>query len=280
MINYQNISEKVDHISNPAKFEFNEKYGLKFKPVLIKGLTDKWGAKTKWTPDFFKNNFGNLEEPATRCYDKNDKKIFKISDYFNYMANCSDKDPYYLTNCQFHLHTEMESDYEVPSYFSNCLQIMQDKLPPEFQLSWMYIGAKNTFSGLHLDIFNTSAWNAVISGKKIWLFYPPNQVRYLYNGTVNPFEPDLIKYPLFANAKPLVCVQNPGDVVYTPSSWWHAVYNEEAGISITENFINETNYEIVKMTLLYHKKNDEAKIVEACMNQFKLINQYNYVAGN
>ena len=28
MINYQNISEKVDHISNPAKFEFNEKFKI------------------------------------------------------------------------------------------------------------------------------------------------------------------------------------------------------------------------------------------------------------
>ncbi len=197
------------------------------------------------------------------------KSFFKIHDYFNYMENSTDRDPYYLKNSRFHLKTEMESDYEVPSYFKNCLQIMADKLPLEFQLSWMYIGAKNTFSPLHLDLFNTSAWNAVISGKKVWLFYPPNQAQYLYNGMVNPFEPDLTKYPLFEKAKPLVCIQSPGEVVFTPSGWWHAVYNEESGVSITENFINEVNYEIVKMTLLHHKKNDELRIVEACMGQFR-----------
>ncbi len=63
MKDYQNIYTNVDHITNPTKYEFNEKYGLKFKPVLIEGLMDNWKAKTKWTPDFFKNKFGNLEEP-------------------------------------------------------------------------------------------------------------------------------------------------------------------------------------------------------------------------
>jgi histone arginine demethylase JMJD6 len=273
MINYQNIPDKIDRISKPTKSEFNENYGLKSKPVLITGLMDNWKAKTKWTSDFLKQNFGNLEEPAYRSNNRDDKKIFKLEDYINYMETNSDKDPYYLTNTQFHLDTEMVNDYEVPSYFTTCLQVMKDKLPRKFQLSCIYIGAKNTFSKLHLDIFNSSAWNAVISGKKIWLFYPPNQFRYLYNGAVNPFEPDLNKYPEFVNATPIVCVQNPGEVVYTPSRWWHAVYNEEAGLSLTENFVNETNFETVIMTMLYHKNIDEARVVKACMNRFRMINQ-------
>ena len=273
MINYQIISDKIDRISNPTKAEFNENYGLKSKPVLITGLMDNWEAKTKWTPEFFKNKFGNVEATASRSKDRNDRKTFKIGDYFNYMEGSSEKDPYYLTNSQFHLNTELINDYEPPSYFKTCLDMMKEKLPLTFQLSWLYIGAKNTFSALHLDIFNTSAWNGVISGKKIWLFYAPNQAKYLYNGMVNPFDPDLNKFPEFVNAKPIVCVQNPGDVVYTPSRWWHAVYNEEAGVSLTENFVNETNFETVIMTMLYLKKMDEARIVKACMNRFKMINQ-------
>lgn len=37
----------VDRILNPTKAEFNKEYGLKFKPVLITGLTNNWKAKEK-----------------------------------------------------------------------------------------------------------------------------------------------------------------------------------------------------------------------------------------
>src|SRR5258708_25213994 len=178
MINYQSIPDKIDRISNPTKSEFNENYGLKSKPVLITGLMDNWEAKTKWTPDFFKNKFGNVEATASRSKDRNDRKTFKIGDYFNYMQGSSEKDPYYLTNSQFHLNTELVNDYAPPPYFKTCLDMMKEKLPSTFQLSWLYIGAKNTFSALHLNIFNPTACNRVISVKKLCLFYPPYHAQF------------------------------------------------------------------------------------------------------
>ncbi|MBB6127425.1 cupin-like domain-containing protein [Mucilaginibacter lappiensis] len=268
MRNYQTGYSMIDTIHNPDKNEFNEKYGKKGIPVLLKGIMDNWAATTKWDSTYFKTRFTHTEGIAVRNLDTTDKRKMTIGDYFNYMESTDDLDPYYLKNTQFHLETDMTKDYVVPSYFTNCLDIIKDKLPLAFQLSWMYIGSTNTFSGLHLDIFNTSAWNAVISGKKIWVFYPSEQAQYLYNGVVNPFNPDLVKYPEFAKAKPLVCVQSPGEIVFTPSGWWHAVYNEVGGVSITENYINDTNYDVVKMTLLYHNKLEEAKIVDSCMQHY------------
>lgn len=258
----------LDSISRPTKTTFNTGYGFAARPALLTGVMDDWAATHKWTEEFFQGQMGDYEDYAVRTNDSGDKKLFRVADYFTYMKNCSDPHPYYFKNSRFHLNTAMEEDYKVPSYFYNCLQLMGDRLPLAFQLSWMYIGAKNTYSALHLDIFNTSAWNAVVSGRKKWVFYPPEQGKYLYNGQVNPFRPDLDKYPEFAKARPLVCVQNPGEIVYTPTGWWHAVFNEEAGVSLTENFVNETNYDVVRMTLLYHKRVEEAKIVDHCMHEY------------
>ncbi|PCH91672.1 MAG: hypothetical protein COB85_08860, partial [Bacteroidetes bacterium] len=84
------------------------------------------------------------------------------------------------------------------------------------------------------------------SGRKYWLFYPPEQTDFLYEGTVDGFDPDLDKYPYFAKTRPLLCIQNPGEIVFTPSGWYHQVRNEGACISFTENFINETNIREVK----------------------------------
>jgi len=262
----------IDIISNPSLEEFNDNYGFKLKPVLITDITTAWQASTAWTNIFFKTQMGDFQENATRVNDKKDNKTFKVFDYFNYMENCEDTYPYYLTNCKFHLKTDMRNDYVVPEYFKSCLQILGEKLPIQFQLSWLYIGAQNTYSGLHLDLFDTSAWNAVITGRKFWLFYPPDQASYLYHGQVNPFNPDLDNYPEFSKAKPIVCYQNPGEVVYTPSGWWHAVYNKESGVSLTENFINNTNHEMVKIKLRKYERMEEIKVIDECMSQIYKIN--------
>lgn len=36
-------------------------------------------------------------------------------------------------------------------------------------------------------------------------------------------DPDLKRFPRFANAKRLQCVLKPGDVLFMPSFWWHEV---------------------------------------------------------
>lgn len=64
----------------------------------------------------------------------------------------------------------------------------------------------------------------------------------------------------------------PGETVFTPRGWWHAVLNEEGGVSLTENFINEISYDIVEMTLLRHVKIREVEIVETCMVKSSKIN--------
>ena len=66
---------------------------------------------------------------------------------------------------------------------------------------------------------------------------------------MDAFQPDLIAYPRFSDAVAVECIQHPGDLVFTPSGWWHQVYNEEAGISVTENFINSANYNSVIMAI-------------------------------
>ena len=263
----------VDKVSNLDSHEFYTKYGFESKPVLIKDLMQGWNAASDWATAAFEKRIGNVEHVGTRVNDKKDKKLFKLSDYFQYMKECNDPYPYYLLDCKFHIGTDMMNDYAVPDYFRSCLDILGDKIPTRFKLSSIFIGATNTFSDLHLDIYNTSAWNGVITGRKFWLFYPPGNGQYLYNGLVNPFEPDHEKYPDFAKAKPIICIQHPGEVVFTPSGWWHAVFNEVGGISLTENFINETNFETVKTTLLFHDRIQELKIVEECMFEFAKINK-------
>jgi hypothetical protein len=46
--------------------------------------------------------------------------------------------------------------------------------------------------------------------------------------------------------RPLVCIQRPGDLIFIPGHYYHGVYNAADSISLTENFVNETNYDLVR----------------------------------
>lgn len=227
----------------PTDDEFEVSFGVPLIPALIRGVVDKWPAYSRWSFESFVTHFGNCKEYGVRSTSKSDYKQFSIAEYVEYLKSTQDRAPFYLRDCKFHLNSKLLDDYFVPSYFSSWHHAIAKKYRPN--LSWIYIGAADTYSGLHLDIWNTSAWNAVFSGKKLWLFFPPAQIDGLYNGLVNPFNPDLKKFPYYSQTTPLVCIQEPGEIVFTPSGWWHAVYNIEAGISLTENFVNHTNYKCV-----------------------------------
>jgi hypothetical protein len=91
------------------------------------------------------------------------------------------------------------------------------------------------------------------------LFYPPEQGEFLYSGEVDAFNPELSRYPLFAHTCPLMCVQNPGEIVFTPSGWWHQVVNEQRCISIAGYFVNESNAGQVNKFLVDSSASDQFK---------------------
>jgi histone arginine demethylase JMJD6 len=249
MINTEHL-QQLPRVKRPTFDEFQNEYALKSQPVVLEGVTDDWNALKKWTPEYLSTHFGDNSKFAQRTRNKHGEgRFFTVAEYFDYMKTTTDKDPYYLKDLQFHRETVLRNHYTVPEYFRSWLvAIPEDRRP---FLSWFYLAAKDTISAIHLDIYNTSAWNVIISGKKLWLFYPQSQLDYLYDGLANPFEPNFDKFPYLAKAKPICCIQSPGEMVYTPSNWWHAVYNLEAGISLTENFVNEANYTDVLRKVKY-----------------------------
>ncbi|WP_240001995.1 cupin-like domain-containing protein [Photorhabdus bodei] len=224
-------------------------------PFIIRGGAEQWVARTKWTWDYFQQKFGHHLIKVFRSSNNKDNKYMSLGDYIDYIKDVEELDPYYASAWPFSLYfKELVSDYEVPDYFS-CLirqRVADDILHNEaalLLLRWIYMGPKNSGSRMHLDIASTHAWNAVISGRKEWVFYGPEEAMKIGYGKVDAFNPDLVLYPDFIQAQGIHCIQNPGDIVFTPCTHYHQVKNLVAGISITENFINDTNLELVKHSI-------------------------------
>ncbi|PRX56390.1 cupin-like domain-containing protein [Flagellimonas meridianipacifica] len=274
---YLKSKDILEECSKPTKDFFNQNFGFKNRPVLIKDVANSWDAFSKWNSSFFRKHYGDKKVDARDVLSKDRKiKKFTLEDYLATALENIDgqegKFPYYLIDCQIHLNTPLENDYIVPDYFKCWYRSIKSRKIRHI-LSWLYIGGANTFSNVHMDIWDTSAWNAVISGRKLWLFYDESQTDLLYEGKVNPFYPDYNRYPKLKDARPVVCIQKPGEIVFTPSKWWHAVYNIQSGISLTENFINATN---IKNVMDNFKKRNNIKAIDS-LKQIATENSYSRV---
>jgi hypothetical protein len=151
----------------------------------------------------------------------------------------------------------MLQDYSVPSIFSEDLLALLDKrIRPPFR--WLVAGPARSGASWHVDPALTSAWNALLSGRKRWALYPPGRVPPAVivhvdedDGSVNFDGPTSLQwwldvYPtLRQEEKPLECTQLPGETIFVPSGWWHCVLNIDPSIAVTQNFVNTTNLELV-----------------------------------
>jgi hypothetical protein len=126
---------------------------------------------------------------------------------------------------------------------------MEKDVPQRPPYRWVLIGVTGTGGRVHTDHAGTSAWNAVVTGRKRWVFFPPHTDGRLLE-TLEHGHPDersdfwfLHKYHSVVErvfqetgVKPLEVMQTAGEVVYIPNGWWHVVRNEMFTVALTENF--------------------------------------------
>lgn len=229
----------IDTSDTIDKEYFNTHYGFPGIPVLFKNAFFDWEIRTKWTFDHLESILQEKVAPE-KIWDNGMRQAMTLTDYINK----SDPSLYYKTNN--HLKNVLQGDYTTPACF-DCWYSTTKVGRPKNRLSWLYVGVRNSFSELHRDIWYTSAWNYLIQGRKLWFIYPStyseminrDKERYKISGKdINGIANDIIR--------PLICIQESGEMIFVPGDYYHAVINLEDSISLTENFMNETNYEKVR----------------------------------
>jgi hypothetical protein len=85
-----------------------------------------------------------------------------------------------------------------------------------------FLGRANSGAPHHI---HADALNVVISGSKRWFIYTPASTIYSRKHIKKWLDEDYVN--LAEEDRPLECVQKPGDVIYVPLDWGHAVINQD-----------------------------------------------------
>lgn len=195
----------------------------------------------------------NLEELINRFPDvkfRQEAVQWPLSLYAKYLKNNQDESPLYLFDCRSSAMNTLRKEYTVPKIFQEDLfsffQVGELNCRPDH--AWLIVGPARSGSTFHKDPNNTSAWNAAISGRKLWIMFP---ARVLPPGVATDKEESEVTSPVglaewvisgFFNdsekdERCLIGMTFPGECMYVPSGWWHSVINIDDSIALTQNFV-------------------------------------------
>jgi hypothetical protein len=188
--------------------------------------------------------------------------LMTLDNYRRYASQCPDEAPVYIFDSAFGDRARgLMDDYTIPPVFHEDFFAILGSSRPDHM--WLVGGPPRTGSSFHLDPYMTSAWNAVASGSKRWILYPPStpppgvSVGRDEEGDTSYDADEPIKYllrtqfdSLPAEKRGLEIIQRAGEIIYVPSGWWHFVLNLEETVAVTQNHAMTSNFSHVHRDML------------------------------
>jgi histone arginine demethylase JMJD6 len=241
----------VERVSGMDYDTFVREHLIPRRPVILTDATREWKALSRWTPQFFKEKYGAKEVTISLS-----GKTYIIGEVMDRLASSDPEHPApYLHNMDIaRMFPELIPDvhprikYTLPNWMEGWYPPgpLKDKMQRLTPVEVYIGGAGAQFPILHYDVHFTHAFLSQIYGEKEYIFYAPDQTPYLYSegGTspVNVLNPDLEKFPLFAQADPIKLILRPGETLLVPAGWWHTARMLSPSITLSINIANSSNW--------------------------------------
>ena len=138
------------------------------RPVIVSGLCADWPAtRGAWTRDRLLATHGDVKFTVGGYQ-------MRLRDFYAYGDGARDDLPLYLFDKKFcEKAPSLAAEYSPPDVFADDLFALlgEDDRPDH---RWLIAGCERSGSGFHKDPNATSAWNAVVSGRKKWILFAPD----------------------------------------------------------------------------------------------------------
>jgi hypothetical protein len=201
--------------------QLQELYAAIGNPVILRDALVNWPAFENWRMTNFLKKYGDCRL-QWHSFDLQSS----VADYIVEVLGNKEVDTYlpYLFCRKQWVDTDLDltGDYTIPPEF---LTTEWDHPGGDFQ--YLYLGRKRTVHALHT---HSAAANVLVYGFKRWLVFPPSEswvVECAINADDFSKAPSRWQVPKAPRATltPYSFVQFPGDLVFIPSGWVHAVMN-------------------------------------------------------
>jgi len=258
----------VDRRRDLTEREFREEYLKPRRALILQGEVEQWPAFTKWTLDFFRETYGDLELPTGKVFQP--QGAMKVRDFVDYirdfererLANPSDDFPRYVEGWYFrHAFPELEQDFRFPPCFGPDWFVSRYPQRINPKGTGILIGTTGSYTKLHVDGQHTHNWLAQISGRKRWMLVDGKELAPVYKtraeaaGNYKGIDhPDLAAYLEHHPVHYYDCITEPGDLIFFPGFVFHQVVGLSPSVSLTHNWFNGANaarvyYEMSRMRL-------------------------------
>jgi len=231
------IRESIDVIDSPTMGVFKSEYAEKGRPVLIMGLTRDWPAHATWNPEYLREKIGNRRVPI-KTYSSAEGRYgfptFRFTTFGDYLD--LQEDPHQRRLCRL-------GDVNIEPFLSELSpDIRRPALVESSTCRAALFTGVDTFCNAHYHTADEALLTQVFGQKRILLF-PPRYAQSLYPvpwyqlannwSSVNVEMPDLDRHPRFKEAQPIEVLVSPGQSLYIPVHWFHAVFGVGMTATVT-----------------------------------------------
>src|SRR5262245_14662604 len=219
------------------------------RPVILTDALSGWAAIGKWTPEYFREHYGDFEVTV-------DGRAMSVRELIALVLASSPERPApYLRNSLLaRWPSELRDDVTPLPRCTEANWLDSPLFPSRQSLIYfeLYIGGRGAaFPVLHYDGLHTHAFIMQLYGEKEFLVYPPEQTAFVYprpepeanlSQIADIEHADLGRFPLFAQATPTRFTLKAGETLFVPAGWWHTTRLITPTISVSVNSADAANW--------------------------------------
>jgi Cupin-like domain len=241
------LTDQIERREGMSPKAFAREYFGQPRPVIVTDALAHWPALGRWSPDFFRREYGEIEIEV----DGERLTLGELIDRIE--VSTPEKPAPYLRNQPLsQWPQELQGQVSPPPAYTRPNWLESRLFPSRTRMTYIeaYIGGEGArFPVLHYDGLHTHAYLMQLYGDKEYIAFAPDQTEYMYppssdantSRIVDVLNPDLESFPLFDRARGVRFQLHPGEMLFVPGGWWHTARILNPSVTVSINGVNKAN---------------------------------------